>query len=188
MDLDEMKRSWRVLDTRVSQLENENIRLAVQLKKTRADSLKRRLQRNCQVVACLGLLAPAMFLIIKDEVGFDWTFVLIYSGFCWLMAAMDAYLYYRLKSIDLNVLTVRDACRQAASFSVLRQRLWLTSIILLVPVLCYIFYELYRLGDIYLLVGGIVGGVLGLTLGLIKDHKMRRMIRDFHRSLDDDDD
>lgn len=187
MDLDEMKRSWQSLETRVSRLENENTRLSEKLRKSSAGSLKHRLQRNCVLMMCFGLLAPSIMIPIRDEIGFSLRFIAVYTAFCWLMAALDFYLYYRLKRIDLNVLTVKDACLQAARFGVLRQRLWLLSVTLLVPVLFYLFYEIVRFDDVYMLVGAAAGGLIGLIAGLRKDRKIRRMIRDFCRSLEDDD-
>lgn len=185
MDLEEMRQSWRTLETRVNRLEDENIRLMVELKRSRAGEYKRRLQRNFITLSIVGFIAPLFIIGLSNELGFSFAFVAVYSAFCWIMVVCNIYMYYRLSCIDLITMPVKIAFEESVKFGILRQRIWLGSMIMLTPALVFFIYEFWRI-DISLAIAGIAGGVLGLIIGLKKDNEIRNMIRGMKQTLSDE--
>ncbi len=185
MDLEEMRQSWRTLETRVNRLEDENMRLMAELKRGRAGEYKHKLQRNFVRLSIVGFIAPLFIICLSRELSFSGAFMVIYSAFCWIMAVCNIYMYYRLSRIDLITMPVKIAFEESVKFGILRQRIWLGSMIMLIPALVFFIYEFWSI-DVSLAIAGIAGGVLGLIIGLKKDNEIKNMIRGMKQTLGDE--
>lgn len=183
MNIDELKNSWKNIELRVSHLEAENRRLARKLRNNAAMSYRSNFSRRyiMAIIACI--VAPFSLIGINVQTPVPISLIVCYVVFFIVMALLMAYTLYRLRKTDYTSIPTKETMVAVTQFEIMRKRHNLIGYALAVPLLSYMFYYFYQVGQREMIVGAIVGLIVGFIVGLFIESRTRRIIRHLRDTL-----
>lgn len=187
MELEELKKSWKVMDEQIDKLESKNEVPVSQITQKRAVSSQQRLKREFQMMTGVCLMAPFWIMMIQRNVeGFpDWM-VYMFFVFFLTMAVHKRFLWYKLARMDYKRMTVKEAL--ISTYRLEKYQKWgtLLGISLAVPVLVCFVVELYFLHEVYVLYGAFIGLVIGLFVGWWVRRRIKSEMKAMREALNDE--
>lgn len=186
MRLDELKQSWKGMNTALKRAEAMNTQLRQQLTKANTRPQRERLRHIFRRLMIACFLSP--WLVCTSLLSLDlvpeWLCGILSIFFIWTGTA-NAILYYRVGKIDLNLMSVKEAFIAVLDFKRLRYRFKIVNMSVGIPiVIVMLWYFSFRAGEIDY--AGIIGGVIGAFLGVMIDRNIRKQIKELEATLRDE--
>lgn len=173
-NLEDMKSMWIELNNRISFLEEDNRKLAAQIRNDRYKTVQNRLINKyikfIWLEAIFAILMP-VFIVFNGNEKFKVITTIYWFCFFVIALAFDYYLLSNVRLMDLNNASVSEIVKLSSKNWKLH-KLW---IIIGMPVAvgACILYALALDADMVVIVGMIAGGVVGLIIGLTQFFKIR---------------
>lgn len=183
MNIDELKNSWKNIELRVANLEEENRRLARKLRDNAAISYRRNLSRRYLMAIIACIVSPFSLIGINEQYPVPMSLTLCYIAFFVVMAFSMGYSLYLLCATDYISMPTKEAMIAVTRLEILRKRHNLIGYALAIPLLAYMFYYFYQCGETNMMIGAIVGLVVGFIIGTCIERKTRRIIRQLRDTL-----
>lgn len=186
MKLDELKQSWKDMNTALKRAEAINVELRQQLMMANMRPQRDRLRNIFRLLMIACFLSPWLICVSLSSLDVFpvWLCGLLAIFFLWTGTA-NAILYYRVGKIDLNMMSVKEALVSVLDFKTLRCRFKIVNMSLGLPiVIIMLWYLSMREGPIDY--AGIIGGVVGAVLGLKIDRNIRGQIKELEATLRDE--
>ena len=187
MELEELKKGWKMMDKQMDTLESENEAPVSRITQNRAVSSQQRLIREFQMMTSICLMTPFWIVMIQRNVeGFpDWT-VYMFFVFFMVMAAHKGFIWWKLARLDYKRMTVKEALIATYKLEKYQKTGILFGISLAVPVLVCFIVELYLLHEVYALYGAFCGLLIGLYIGFRVRRRIKGEIKAMREALDDE--
>lgn len=178
-NIDEMMAMWNQLDEKLTGLEQENRKLAIEIKKNKYRTTLEKLINKYWRFIIMEALYIILFPVFMMKCPFiieKYRMVTIIYWICFFVMVMgfDYYLMARLKDIDVYDCSISEIADRARS----NWKIHKLSIFICLPVSFggIILFVLSLGGDSSLIWGVLVGLVIGLILGL---NQLRKFIRSY---------
>ncbi|MDE6809305.1 MAG: YtxH domain-containing protein [Muribaculaceae bacterium] len=186
MKLDELKQSWKEMNTELKRAESMNAQLRQQLTKANMRPQRERLRHIFARLMIAGFLSPWLvsMSLMKMNLAPEWLCLVLALFFLWA-ATTNAILYYRVGKIDLNVMSVKEALIGVLDFKKLRCRFKVVNMSVGIPVLIMLLWYCSLKGE-GLDYAGLAGGVIGAIIGLLIDRNIRKQIKELEATLRDE--
>lgn len=188
MEMQDLQRSWDALNARVDQLEERLRTSNTQLALVNSRSLQTKLRNRYLIQAATGIVLLPMIAPFLLQLGLPVWLAIAYGGVGMLMGVMNLIMAIYIGKNNYLSLPVVEAVSHAAAIIKWQYRLRIVLYLLLLLLLFPFFYELYKLNEISILVGGIVGLIVGLAIGISRDISSRNMAKRIFESLNQIDD
>lgn len=181
-NFEDMKEMWIELNNRMTALEEENRRLAKRVTDEKYRNIKEKLVRKYKIfiaVACIMIIYIYCFLFFNPLVNEKYRLLATIYMICFfaLCAAVDSYLMYKIKELDIYNSNVRDITRIAAKNWKIHKIFLVTGLPLAIGAIVLLALALNANEFVYL--GMIVGGIVGFLIGF----KQLMKFRDYYRLL-----
>lgn len=177
MDLDELRNTWRKLDSRLDRLECDNARMARELIAGRVTTSRDRLSRTYRTTALVGLLLPCLAIFIIQVLKLSVWVALAYAAFGIIGAVCNFAFARYISSCNYMSRPLLECLSHALAVRRWRWRLFALSFTLGCAVVIWFMYELAGAQGYSAVVGGFVGLVVGLVIGFVKFRRQGRLIQ-----------
>ncbi len=178
-NLDELKRQWQRLSTRIDNLEETNRALSERLAKSKVTSMQERLANRINNWAGLGFLLPLMAPLLHSAIGLPWWVCIVYALFGIIMAFLSYRFVKFIRTDRLIELPVSNAIRKATAIKIRQERIRLAGICMGIFVICSIYYCIPEQHSEIMSIGFSVGLAGGLAIGIpraITNHRLARRL------------
>lgn len=178
MDIDELKKSWQSLDSKLDGMKTQIDELRHGKTLGHRDSIMRKYKVLFMV--CLMMIFVSINLCSKPEVGNVMGILLaIYFA---IHAVLGFIIHSRFSKIDYSRMNIKELLIEVTNAHILRSRFKIAGYCMMVPVLVALLGKLY-VENVHMFYGGVIGGIIGLIVGLAIDRKIERQIREMKENL-----
>lgn len=184
MELEDLKNNWAAMTERLDRLEIENRK---QLHKAVDSKVRQMRQRLLLRLTFVVFLLPLFLWNIMRHAEYNFsiqTWVMV----CLFVVAIGIRQFiwmYLLDKIDCNRMAVREVCLAEARFRLSFKVGIGISVLLAIPMLTGMLWDMNRFGDPYLMAGAWTGLAVGLMLGLRLFFKAWRGVKELREAIDD---
>lgn len=187
MELEELKKGWKVMDEQIDKLESKNEVPVSQITQRRTVSSQQRLKKEYRIMTAICFLAPSWIAITQRNIGGlpDWT-VYLFFVFFMVMAVHKGFIWWKLAHLDYKQMTVKEALVSTYKLEKYQKTGTLIGISLAIPVLVCFIVELYFLHEVYALYGAFCGLVIGLFIGLRVRRRIKREMKAMREALNNE--
>lgn len=178
---DEIRRRWNA-----SGGDNDTVTSSDLYRALRRNSLISRLRRRAFILFVLGCTGPFWMAELSLIQPVSTLLAVSYIAFMLFAAGLSLYWWYRLgKAYHYMTFPVVEARFQMDRLDKLRRNIKITSLILGIPVIYLLFYEVYSQGQKGEIWGAAVGLIIGGGIGLAWEFLNRRQVKQLKESFDD---
>lgn len=185
-NIDDMMTMWKAMDTKLSNLMEENRLLADEIKKNRLRNSQEKLARKYKAFIILeAVCIPLIILVIgfNPELveTYKWPATIYFACFFLLELGIDAYLLYKLNSIDIYNDSIVEISRRARA----NWKLHKIAVLVGIPVAigAVALFCLAMGSNTSMLWGVCVGGAIGLGIGLNEFFKFMKNYKEMSREV-----
>ncbi|MDE6347387.1 MAG: hypothetical protein K2L60_01650 [Bacteroides sp.] len=184
MELENLKKNWNIMEERLGRLEIENRKLLHRAVDSKVKQMRQRLLLRLTFIV---FLLPMLLWQITRQNEFEfspltWGLVSLFLVTILIRQCTWAYL---LNRIDCNRMAVREVCLAEARF---RQSFKVgigVSVLLAIPMLAGMLWDINHLGDPYILAGAWTGLAVGVILGLRLFFKAWNGVKELQEAIAD---
>lgn len=182
MNIEDLRRSWNTLDTRVDELEESTRELERRITANRVTTSRDKLKtiaRN-MAITCFAAIMTSFPLWKMSS-----TMVLILCVFFLVMGGIQVHTYLTTDAINLSRMTVAEALKSVYDLEKMRWRKRALGMITGIPLLLYMLYFFHSIDEPVIFYGGCTGVAVGATIGLIINHRNVELLKEMRRELED---
>lgn len=181
-NLEDMKEMWIELNNRMTALEEENRRLARKVMDEKYKNITEKLVRKYRIfiaLACIMIIYFYGFIFFNPLVNEKYRLLTTIYMICFfaLCAAVDSYLLYKVKEIDIYGSNVREITRIAANNWKIHKIFLMVGMPLAIGAI--VLMALALNANEFVSLGMVVGGVVGFLIGF----KQLMRFREYYRLL-----
>lgn len=180
-NLDELKKQWQSLSTRVDNLAETNRRLSERLAKSNVTSLQESLASRIRRCAGIGLVMPLLAPMLYSTIGLPWPICVAYALFGLMMAWLSFRFARFINSERLIDLPVSDAIMRASEIKSRQEHIRLLGMVCAALLIASVFYALPDKDNTWVMAGFAAGLVIGLAIGIpraVANHRIARKLVD----------
>lgn len=179
---EDIKRDWAQLPIENEILRQKNLELIRELSKQKIRSHQDKLSR-AYGIGYIGFLLPLLAWMMYETLDMSIAVCVFYSLFGVISGVYNLWFRHYVREADYMSMPVVDAIARASK--VVKYQNWSTiiGVVAAVALLCSIFYELSRLGEMDVIWGGVVGGVVGGAIGTVRCVRNHRHARQMLREI-----
>ncbi len=188
MDLEQLQKKWKKLDVKPAPLQKSGRHYRRLHYHTGVQGLNTRLYRRMLLSSVYCALAPALLIPFCHIIKVSEITIILYIIFFLIMCCAYAYIAHLLGDPSYLSLPLVQAIKQVGKREICMRRIKIASRFLAIPVLVFLFIDIYDDSVLHGeggLIGGITGGVAGLICGLRIELSNRRIIRKIKSHLQD---
>lgn len=182
MNIEDLRRSWNTLDTRVDELEESTRELERRITANRVTTSRDKLKtiaRN-MAIACFAAIMTSFPLWKMSS-----TMVLLLCVFFLVMGGIQVHTYLMTDAVNLSRMTVAEALKSVYELEQMRWRKRAFGMLTGIPLLLYMLYFFHSIDEPVIFYGGCTGVAIGATIGLIINHRNVELLKQMRRELED---
>lgn len=144
---------------------------------------QQKLSRVYLRMAIVGLMMPALAVMLQREIGLELWLQSVYSLFGLVMAVVCFVMRCRINAIDYLSVPVTVAIEQITRLDRIQRIQQRISMVIAMAIVALLLFEFWKNDDKYIFYAGLGGLIIGLAIGLTIRWRIRRSFREWKESL-----
>ena len=166
MELEEIKSAWKDLNDRLEKAEAFNKRIMEEMLNSRHQSAKEKLMKYERFYLVVSLLSIGMFTVFYYAGVYPFGLTMLMNVVMLLAAVLQIYKIHLLRQMDFSRCSTSELLAKAIRFKVITRMRTIIGMILLLPILVFMFILNRDLLKPEFIVGMVVAIAVGLVIGL----------------------